>query len=236
MKDYNQIASELLEKRDAFVAGQKRKRRNALRAGTSVICVVAVAVGVGLWKKNDIKKPEVQGGAVTQIYSENFAVPSNKNEKKITGGTDTTEEFRHLVKTIITDYPTSGEACYATPRNGTQSSSIEVNRAIEDAEAKNQKAVLLVTVEIWKDLKMIENNEDEIKRLSEQGYHFYTIPVWEYQGENAEKVYRQETVALLTSDMIKNFSINPEYGYFIDFLHNGDGTSLNMEDAKPIAF
>ncbi|MCQ2484848.1 MAG: hypothetical protein MJ168_05890 [Clostridia bacterium] len=257
MKDYNQIASELLERRDEFVTEQRRKRRNTIKAGTSVICVVAVAIGVGLWKKNDIKKPEVQGGAVTQIYTEivepqtkgedntkvdsptkgeNGTTVTEKTEKKKIDGTDTTEEISYLVKKIITNYPTSGDACYVAPRNGMQFSSREVEAALKDAKERNQKVTLLVSIDIFKDSDKVDDATEEYNRLSLLGYHFYTIPVWEYEGEDARKVYRQEIVTLLTSDMIENFSINPEYGYFIDFLTNGDNSPLDFNYAKPIEF
>lgn len=63
MKNYKEIAADIFERRDAYVAQQKQKRKTVMKI-TSVACAFAVvaAVGVGLWQGGafDTEVPPVE--------------------------------------------------------------------------------------------------------------------------------------------------------------------------------
>lgn len=219
MKDYNEIASELFERRDEYVKERKRKTKRAVTAGVSALCAAAVVIGVGVWKTAGKSKPQI----VDAVYSEITAPEADG--KKIR---------------VITSYPYDGEPCYATPENGTFFCSMEVDGALKNLKESGEDTALLVHLEVFRNRESAVDGDElmnEYKRLSELGYKFYTVTVYEYEGEEQKQVYRDVTALLITPQQIEDFTADTEYGYFFDFIHNGDWLEpVSMDNAKPLTF
>lgn len=232
MKDYNQLATELLERRDIFEAEKKRNRKTVTGVGVSVLCIVAVAVGVGIFNNADNIK--LQLNKISGKMQPDEVTLENSMIYDKDGSDITSVDYKQI---IVGGQTGSGACCYATPDNGTSIYSMEVRSVIEEPE-KNKNTYLMVWIDIFKNHKRLENAETvkEFKRLSSLGYEFYTVPVREYPGENGEQAYHNTTVAIIPFDKIISFDINPEYGYFVDFITNHNGTPIDINDAEKISF
>jgi len=64
--------------------------------------------------------------------------------------------------------------------------------------------------------------ESENTRLSELGYDVSLSQTWTHSGAS-EKQYYAILTGLLTQEQIVEFSANENFGYFIDWVHDGDG-------------
>lgn len=218
MKDCNEIASELFERRDEYVKEKKRKTKRTAAAGISVLCAAAIAVGVGVWKNADKKEPQSSDVAYSEIA---FSETDGKKVK------------------VITSYPSAGEACYASPENGTFFCSMEVDSALKDLKESGEDTAFLVQMWVFRDRNTVNSSEliSECERLSKLGYKFYNIPVWEYHGyPDVTRIYRDQVAGLLTLEQLENFDFKNEYGYFFDFIHNGDSSPVSIDDFEPMTF
>lgn len=70
--------------------------------------------------------------------------------------------------------------------------------------------------------------ESENTRLSELGYDVSLSQTWTYLSVS-EKQYYTILTGLLTQEQILDFSANEKFGYFIDWVHDGDGI-VNYEE------
>lgn len=68
----------------------------------------------------------------------------------------------------------------------------------------------------------IECMESENTRLLELGYDVSLSQTWTHSGAS-EKQYYTILTGLLTQEQILEFSANEKFGYFIDWVHDGDG-------------
>lgn len=71
--------------------------------------------------------------------------------------------------------------------------------------------------------------QKEYQRLTEKGYKLYQCKQWEYQGENAEKIYSDVVVGVFTEEELNHFDFNPEYGYAFYFATNGDSSPIDFD-------
>lgn len=62
----------------------------------------------------------------------------------------------------------------------------------------------------------------EIERLSQLGYDVFMYDSWTYVGQG-DKQAKQVFAGLLTKDQLLHFGADEDCGYFIDWVHNGDG-------------
>ncbi len=218
MKDCNEIASELFERRDEYVKEKKRRTKRVAAAGVSVLCAAAVAVGVGVWKNADNKKPQSSDVSYSEI-----TVPDADGKKL----------------KVITSYPSNATACYASPENGTFFCTMEVDSALKELKESGEDTAFLVQMWVFHDRNTVNSSElmNECERLSKLGYKFYNIPVWEYHGyPDVTRIYRDQIAGLLTLEQLENFDFKNEYGYFFDFIHNGDSSPVNIADFEPMTF
>ncbi|MDE5995263.1 MAG: hypothetical protein K2G60_07090 [Oscillospiraceae bacterium] len=57
MKNYDEIANSIFERRDQYIAEQRRKRKTVTRTVTAMCCVCLVALmGVGIWQSDLLKQ------------------------------------------------------------------------------------------------------------------------------------------------------------------------------------
>ena len=68
MKNYDELTNDLLERRDSYVAEQKRKRKTAMRVATSFcsICLVAL-IGFGVWNISNTQPTIVPDNSTNSV-------------------------------------------------------------------------------------------------------------------------------------------------------------------------
>lgn len=92
MKNYDELTNDLLERRDSYVAEQKRKRKTAMRVATSFcsICLVAL-IGFGVWNVSNTQPTIVPDNSTnsvndaTKIIWADSANTDNEGIKEING-------------------------------------------------------------------------------------------------------------------------------------------------------
>jgi hypothetical protein len=65
--------------------------------------------------------------------------------------------------------------------------------------------------------------DSEMERLTKLGYDVFAYTTWSYSGAQKSKEYFSVKAALLTKDQLLNFPTLINYGYYIDWVHCGDG-------------
>jgi RNA polymerase sigma-70 factor, ECF subfamily len=63
----------------------------------------------------------------------------------------------------------------------------------------------------------------EMERLTQLGYDVFSYTTWDYSGPDLTKENYSVTAALLTKDQLVNFPALADCGYYIDWVHCGDG-------------
>lgn len=143
----------------------------------------------------------------------------------------------HDGRRVISKYHTNSSGSYAAPSPGEVNFASAVREAREKYEGKDVR--FLLTFSIFKDNgeKTAELSEEErieeYQRLVSLGYELYTAECWTYQGEG-EKLYYTVVVGYFTESDLSLFRGNPEYGYMFDFVTNGDGSSISVEETEII--
>ena len=143
----------------------------------------------------------------------------------------------HDGRRVISKYHTNPSGSYAAPSPGEVNFASAVREAREKYEGKDVR--FLLTFSIFKDNgeKTVELSEEErieeYQRLVSLGYELYTAECWTYQGEG-EKLYYTVVVGYFTESDLSLFRGNPEYGYMFDFMTNGDGSSISVEETEII--
>lgn len=138
---------------------------------------------------------------------------------------------------VISEYHTNSSGCYATPAPGEVTFTSAVREAREKYEGKNVR--FLLGFSIFKDngeetvLLSEEEQIAEYQRLISLGYELYTAECWTYQGKG-EKRYYTVVVGYFTESELSLFAGNPEYGYMFDFVTNGDGSGISVEETDII--
>lgn len=97
MKSYNEIAEELLERRDNYVT-EKKKRRKVVLSTVSCFCIVAI-LGFGMWKNGNLNNTPVTKPEST---TDNIAGTTEKTTtKKITQEADERRKWCFYVNEIV---------------------------------------------------------------------------------------------------------------------------------------
>lgn len=110
---------------------------------------------------------------------------------------------------LVSDYPGSSAACYATPKRGDCFMSIPLHRALEEY---GSGVLYRVTVELWNgDSQIVDKNvfSAEADRLFRLGY---TAAIEEYNdGEQTKSLFTLHA----TAEQLESFAVNPDYGYMM---------------------
>lgn len=138
---------------------------------------------------------------------------------------------------VISEYHTNSSGCYATPFP----SEVTFTSAVREARVKYQgkNVRFLLGFSIFKDngeetvLLSGEEQIAEYQRLISLGYELYTAECWTYQGKG-EKQYYTVVVGYFSESELSLFAGNQEYGYMFDFVTNGDGSGISVEETDII--
>lgn len=222
MKNYNEIAEELFERRETYNAAKRQRRKLAKRTAAALSCV-CIAVLAGVIFRQNIGF----NFAGSKSSAENSAAASEKiSENKAGGG---------LKTTTVTEYKAGGQisSSYKTPENGEYFCFMDVEAAREHYKGKD--AVFVLAIDIFSDEGEAteEQKAAEYKRLKELGYTFYEIETFSYEGEGV-KMPESVLLVQMTDGELEAFTPSPEYGYAFRFVHNGDGSAIDFDDAVKI--
>lgn len=212
MKTYDEMANDVFDRRDRYFAERKRKQKKlavTVLPVLAVVLIISAAIG-----SNRAEKPSVQPTAETAGQT-----------------TEATTEAKKKRKTVVT-FDRELMSCYFTPAPGECIFLQAVTDAMEHYKHSDDvEYVLAFDLFSKKSEITTDEREKEYQRLTEKGYRLYRCRTWEYQGENAEKVYRDIVVGVFTEEELNRFDINPEYGYAFYFVKNGNGSPLRFDES-----
>lgn len=137
------------------------------------------------------------------------------------------------------------DSIYATPEPGTWSYSTEVAAALEEYAGQDVKYYLMFDISSDSNSTCVPTSrnsadiEAELKRLTDLGYDVEYTEKWTYgygiipedkEPQEYEKVYYKVAAGYFTAEQLENFAASPDYGYFFDFIINGDGSPVEEEE------
>jgi len=227
MKNCDEMVNNLFERREQYVAEQKRKRKIITLMASSVCCLCLVSLmGVGVWQSGWFNvEPQVSLNDSTIIGEKDYIDPVDNTKPQVNGdvsnvvlpqsdnptfsgesGQDSLIEWQGK---IILDYDVGIAASYATPDNNNFGISIPLRSAIEEY---GDAARYMVVVDIFKDKEQVSTDksllEAEMMRLEKLGYNV----IIEVNDLDTEPIYYLEIQA--SKEQLENFACNEDYGYF----------------------
>ena len=136
---------------------------------------------------------------------------------------------------ILNDAPpifkNDAEVLYADPLNGTVIVAEDLQKTADQCKLAQmaRSPRFLITFDLYRDGEKLETSSkaylQEIARLEEQGYSFRYLVV-----KKRDKSVAVQGCWLMTSAQLNRFAASEEYGYFLYFPQNEDGTPLNWKD------
>lgn len=256
MKTYDEIAQNLFERRDEYLKEQKAKKSKLKRGIVSTACVFAVALAVfGMWKsgiftdnhKIDTPVPEATESKTepqkkTTQSAENKTEPVTEKSKENQTTTVAQEnrktddrdkmDYDYNDKNIIThsdDAGTYGMPCSPMPENGNYTLSYPVQLSVNKYGSSKK---YLLTVTITKNCDAVSDAEKsaEFKRLKDAGCEIKKYKLETYVGADAHKEYYTQIGGVFTKEQLETLFTGREYGYFFDFMNNGDSSPATVSD------
>ena len=235
MKNCDEMVNSLLERRDRYVAEQKRKRTMITRTATSMCCVCLVALlGFGIWQggmfnttppisaedsinigeKDYIEPNELNADADAQLSNNNDDSSSNSSDTVNAGIAHYGDDYgpNGTAKTMISSFDVNGtpSASYATPENGKFSFSIPLREAMNEY---GDSVLYRVVVDVFNNKEQLSSDsrqvQDECERLSNIGY----VVAYETVSDGESSHYYFTLHA--TYDELTEFIANESYGYFM---------------------
>lgn len=233
MKNCDEMVNSLLERRDRYVAEQKRKRTMIIRTATSMCCVCLVALlGFGVWQggmfdttppitaedspntgeKDYIEPNESNTDADAQLSNNNDDLSIASSDTAAAGVAHYGDDYGpdENVKTMISSFDVNGtpSASYAAPENGKFNFSIPLREAMNEY---GDSVLYRVVVDVFSNKEPSDSSQvqDECERLSNIGYivAYETI----FDGES----YHYYFTLHATYDELKEFIANESNGYFM---------------------
>ncbi len=238
MKNCDEMVNSLLERREQYVAEQKRKRRVITRTATSMCCVCLVALlSFGIWQsglldttppatlndsinigeKDYINPDELNADADTQTSKNDADLSNNSSAANDNVGNHPNNYSPNgSEKTMISSFSINGtpSASYATPENGKFYFSIPLSEAMNEF---GDSVLYRVVVDVFNNKEQLSSDssqvQDECERLSNIGY------VVAYETVSNGESYHYYFTLHATYDELTEFIANESYGYFL-FLYD----------------
>ncbi|MCQ2472100.1 MAG: hypothetical protein MJ147_08695 [Clostridia bacterium] len=256
MKNYDKIADELFQRRDEYFTAKKKRNSIIKKAVVSTACVAVVAIGAftvfksGVFNQNppQEKIPETTTTTTTASaeneYADAIYESGNQNDSSTTSkeaeskkdtvttvAVEATTKKNYKKNDVITNFTEGSYSmpCYVAPKNGTFFFSLPVQYAVN--KYGNSKKYL-VRVDIFKDEWIVSAKERnaEYSRLMKAGCDIKKYNVWTYEGADAKKVYYTQVAGIFTLEQLETLFTGREYGYFFEFLSNGDSSPVETDD------
>ncbi len=123
MKSYDEIANSIFERRDKYVAKQKRKKQIIICTVTPAICCCIVLItSFGLWKNGFFSDDINYSDGLQNVSDKNSSVTNNQNNSSL--GTSNSNDSS---TTSSSDKQNSNESSVNTPSNSVSSNPPVVN-------------------------------------------------------------------------------------------------------------
>ncbi len=119
----------------------------------------------------------------------------------------------------------ASSSLYPVPSAGEVIFTSQVTAAWESYQGKN--VTYLLTFRITEQYAPLTEEQEaaEYERLMSLGYELYTVEKWSYRVDG-ERYYYDVVAGRFTEEQLRAFEVNPEYGYFFDFVTNGNGSPI----------
>ena len=238
MKNCDEMVNSLLERRERYIAEQKRKRKVIIRTVTTMsgVCLV-VLLSFGVWESGryDTTPPVTLDDSIN-IGEKDYISPDelndNTNVSQIVDVGNYPDNYSSNgdEKTMISSFDIVGtiSASYETPENGKFYFSIPLRNAMDEYA---DSVLYRVVVDVFSDKEQLSSDsiqvKDECERLSNNGYMVAYETV--FDGES----YHYYFTLHATYNELTEFIANESYGYFM-FLYDervdstvGSPTSFN---------
>ena len=127
------------------------------------------------------------------------------------------------------------EILYAATLNGTFLLDEELKKTVEQCALTQMDGVprFLVAFDLYRDGQRIDPESaeyaEEIARLEALGYTFRTLAV-----QHRDKSVKVRVCGLLSEGQLEQFAATKDYGYFLYFPENEDGTPLDWENTAEL--
>lgn len=218
MKNSNEIANDLIKRREVYKQEQHLKRNKSIKITSSISCCCLVAIlGIGVWQGDlSVKQPSVNneenhGILAGEHSSDGKGKQPNTSESSISKDEINQDSLIDWKGEIISSYGenTAASACYATPDNNSYGMSTPLRGALQEY---GDSARYMVVVDIFKNKELVSTNKEileaEAVRLSNLGYE----TLIEVNNLGSQPIYY--FVMQISKEQLENFDVNEEYGYF----------------------
>lgn len=118
----------------------------------------------------------------------------------------------------------------ASPQNGIVTLDNDLNKALN--EHAGQQVTYFVAIDLYSNGSPLAANRtearNEVERLQQADYKVGYAQSWTYQGD-MQKVYQTYIAGYFTAEQLQQFTANPDYGYSLHFVFNGDGSPVSPD-------
>lgn len=244
MKNCDEMVNSLLERREQYVAEQKRKRKVITRTVTSMCCVCLVALcSFGVWKsglfdttppvilddlinigEKDYINPDELNDNAQENTNNQTSETVNNNSSNDSSATPNIDNGNYPYnyspngseKTIISSFNVNGtpSASYATPENGKFSFSVPLREAMNEY---GDTVLYCVVIDVFSGKEQLSSDSSQVQDECERLSNIGYVVAYEtvFDGET----YHYYFTLHATYDELTEFVANESYGYFM-FLYD----------------
>ena len=234
MKNYDELTNDLLERRDRYVADQKKKRKSLMSVATSLCCLCLVALlGFGMWQGGMFNTTPPDQTLEDALYP---GIKDNFDESKGESADNPAANNRIVINTI----------------NGISADRMNINLAVDDFVKKTREEMIEYygvdyIPDVPADIKPWEDERSGIyKRDGGTGEVYWDTDILNYSNEDFTRSVHVEVDkgSYVLKDylffngteeksVINNFEVFiglSENGYYYsEFMYNGIGFLIDAE-------
>lgn len=209
MKDYKEIADNVLRRSEEILANKRRRRRIGTRVSALAVCFCLTAlIGLGVWQigsppmnlNTHVSQQDPSASAATETPDE-IGSQSNRSEEPGEVNSNFTASIPEDLPILSSYGENMAAASYATPKNGACGFSIPLRGAIDEY---GDQVLYKAIVHVFADQQALEpysqEARKEINRLLAYGYTVH--------------LEKTSLVLYATQAQLANFPANESYGYF----------------------
>ena len=198
------------------------------RFGGALAACICLLIGWAIFAQSGLKSAEIAKDSNTKEMTTEETVIENGSAANGTG------------YMIIAQAPPIFQRYKATPDTGLTNGTLVVSEDLQKTVDQTAYAQLtgtprfLVAFDLYRDGEKIDPNSGEyakeVQRLTELGYEFRTLYV-----KQRDKSVKVQTCALMTTKLLQEKDLSAEYGYFLYFPENEDGTALDWNNVAKLS-
>jgi hypothetical protein len=212
------------------------------RFGGALAACICLLIGWAIFAQSGLKSAEIAKDSNTKEMTTEAAVEETETEEMETEETviETGSAANGTGYMIIAQAPPIFQRYKATPdtglTNGTLVVSEDLQKTVDQTAYSNFVGTprFLVAFDLYRDGEKIDPNSGEyakeVQRLTELGYEFRTLYV-----KQRDKSVKVQTCALMTTKLLQEKDLSAEYGYFLYFPENENGTALDWNNVAKLS-